>query len=99
LNREAAVPIVKTSPKGQVVVPAEIRELIGLGPGDLVMVSHAGGRRVILEPVADDPVASVKGMLRHGPSLTAALRSEREEEHVRQTETVARLVRGPRAPE
>ena len=50
------MPIVKTSPKGQVVVPAQLREIIGLRPGDLVLVSHAGGRRVLIEPVAEDPL-------------------------------------------
>ena len=91
--------IVRTSPKGQVVVPAELRRAIGLEPGDMVMVTHAGGRRVMIEPVSDDPVGAVRGMLREGPSLTRALKREREEERARDTEKAARFVRDSRSSE
>ena len=61
------------------------------------MVTHAGGRRVLIEPVADDPVDAVRGMLRDGPSLTSALKNEHEGEHVRDAEKSARLLRDPSA--
>ena len=91
--------IVRTSPKGQVVVPARLRKAIGLEPGDYVLVTHAGGRRVIIEPVGDDPVGAVRGMLKEGPSLTEALKREREEDDARTTEKGARLLRRPGAAE
>ena len=63
------------------VVPARLREVIGLNPGDLVLVSHAGGRQVLIEPIAEDPVSAVRGLLKEGPSLTTALTEERRAEH------------------
>jgi len=87
------MPIVKTSPKGQVVVPAELREAIGLHPGDLVLVTHAGGRRVLIEPVSDDPVSAFRGLLKDGTSLTTALTEERRAERARETKKSARLLR------
>ncbi len=93
------MPIVRTSPKGQVVVPARLREIIGLSPGDLVLVSHAGGRQVLIEPVAEDPVSAVRGLLKEGPSLTTALTEERRAEHARETEKFARLPRDPGSSE
>ena len=91
--------IVRTSPKGQVVVPAELRGEIGLEPGDLVRVTHAGGRRVMIEPVGSDPVGALRGMLQDGPSLTAALAEERTLEDARDAEKRAGLVRHPRPPQ
>ena len=93
------MPIVRTSPKGQVVVPAELREVIGLNPGDLVLVSHAGGRQVLIEPVAEDPISAVRGLLKEGPSLTTALTEERRAEHAREAKKSARLLRDPGSSE
>ena len=93
------MPIVRTSPKGQVVVSVEIRKAIGLEPGGLVMVTHAGDRRVMIEPVADDPVDAVRGLLRDGPSLTDALKGERKDEDAQDEEKAARLIRAPHASE
>ena len=87
--------IVRTSPKGQVVVPAELRKEIGLEPGDLVRVTHAGGRRVMIEPLGADPVQALRGMLKDGPSLTDALARERKLEDARDAEKSAGLVRDP----
>jgi AbrB family looped-hinge helix DNA binding protein len=93
------MPIVRTSPKGQVVVPAELREVIGLNPGDLVLVSHAGGRQVLIEPVAEDPISAVRGLLKEGPSLTTALTEEHSAEQAREAEKSARLLRHPGSSE
>jgi AbrB family looped-hinge helix DNA binding protein len=38
---------VKTSTKGQVVIPVEIREKLGIKPGQLVKLSIEGKRAVI----------------------------------------------------
>ena len=93
------MPIVRTTRKGQVVIPAGLREVIGLSPGDLVLVSHAGGRQVLIEPVAEDPVSAVRGLLKEGPSLTTALTEERRAENSRETEKSARLLRDPGSSE
>ena len=77
------------------MVPAELRQSIGLEPGDLVMVTHAGGRRVMIEPVGDDPVAAARGMLKDGRSLVDALQEERKDDDARGTQKAARLMGDP----
>jgi AbrB family looped-hinge helix DNA binding protein len=91
--------IVKTSSKGQVVIPAELRERIGLRPGGKVLVTLADTRKVIIEPVPDDPIEAACGMLQGGPSLTKALLKERREDHAREEKKFARLLRPARLPQ
>ena len=45
---------VKTSPKGQIVIPKEIRDALGIKPGTVLSV-HVEGRRIILEPSSTPP--------------------------------------------
>ena len=54
------------SPKGQVVIPAEIRKQLGITPGSLVSVSvQAGAVRIALErPVKASTHAEGFGLLR-----------------------------------
>ena len=87
------MPVVKMSAKGQVVVPAEFRERAGLKPAGKVLVSLAGDRKVMLEPVPDDPIEAACGMLRGGPSLTKALLEERRKDDARSEKKFARLLR------
>lgn len=58
--------IVKTSAKGQVVIPAELRERIGLRAGGKVLVTLADTGKVVIEPVPDDPIEAACGMLQGG---------------------------------
>ena len=83
--------VVKTSAKGQVVIPAEIRDRIGLQPGDRVLVQLVG-EKVVIEAVPEDPVGAVHGLLRGEPSLTGVLEEERRAEDAREDER-AGLVR------
>lgn len=91
--------IVRTSSKGQVVVPAEIREAVGLEPGDLVRVTHAGGRSVLIEALGDDPVAAARGLLGGDGSLTRALAEEKRDDDARDAKKGARLLGDPGAAE
>jgi len=93
------MPVVKTSAKGQVVIPVELREQIGLRPGDKVLVALAGARKVTIEPVPDDPIEATCGMLQGGPSLTEALLKERREDCAREEKKLARFLRHARLPE
>lgn len=93
------MPIVKMSAKGQVVIPAELRRKIGLKPGDRVLVALTGKRQLIVEPVPDDPIEAACGMLRGGPSLTAALLKERREDRAREEKRFARFLRHARVPQ
>jgi len=68
--------ITTVSTKGQVVIPAEIRESAGIGPGTRIAVTLQNGR-IVLEPVSEKLVDQTRGLLAGGPSLTAALKTER----------------------
>jgi len=64
------------STKGQLVIPAEMRESLGIGPGSRIAVTLQG-TRIILEPVSADLVDKTRGVFARGPSLSALLKKER----------------------
>ena len=68
--------ITTVSTKGQFVIPAEIRESLGIGPGTRIAVTLAG-QRIILEPVSEKLVDETRGLLAGGPSLSRMLKQER----------------------
>lgn len=76
-------------PKGQVVIPKRIRDRLHLQPGDRLQVREAEDgvhiRKVLIGPVERKAVvASLRGALAGGPSLTTALESERRLERKRE---------------
>jgi AbrB family looped-hinge helix DNA binding protein len=90
------MPIVSTSAKGQVVIPAALRKKVGLKPGGRVLVTVAGEDTVIIRPLPEDPIEAACGSLKGGPSLTRALLGERDEERRRDETKRARLFRPDR---
>ena len=70
------------STKGQFVIPAEIREQLGIRPGTRIAIIR-DGNRIILEPVNREYIRSLRGSLAGGPSMTDALLKERREEERR----------------
>lgn len=68
----------RVGPKGQVVLPKDVRDKLGIRPGDEVVVEEVGGearvRRVENE-------ARLRGLLKHGDPL-----GELEAEHRRELE-------------
>jgi AbrB family looped-hinge helix DNA binding protein len=71
------------SSKGQLVIPASIREAMGIEPGTRVAIRQEG-TRLILEP---ETLASkvlilkeLRGCMAGGPSLTDMLLEERRQE-------------------
>jgi AbrB family looped-hinge helix DNA binding protein len=68
--------ITTVSTKGQLVIPAEVRESLGIGPGTRIAVSLEGSR-IILEPVSEKLVDETRGMLGGRPSLSRLLQQER----------------------
>jgi len=52
------MPKVKASSKGQIVIPKEIREALGIKPGSLLSV-RVEGRKIILEPSPPDVFVEV----------------------------------------
>ena len=93
------MPIVKTSAKGQVVIPAEIRAKLGIKPGDKVLVTCVDDKHMMIEPLPDDPIEAACGFLQDGASLTTALLKERQDDRQREATASARLVRPPRLPQ
>ena len=76
-------------PKGQVVIPKQIRDRLDLKPGDRLLVREEADGVHIRKAVADADerravVASLRGALAGGPSLTAALEAERRLERERE---------------
>jgi AbrB family looped-hinge helix DNA binding protein len=83
---------VKTSVKGQVVIPADIRARIGLKPGGKVLVTLMGGDAALIRPLGADPIGASFGMLSQNPSLLAALKEERRKDDARQEKKLAGLL-------
>ena len=52
------------SERGQIVIPKAIRERLGLRPGQVLECKEERGRFVAAKVTADDPVASVYGILK-----------------------------------
>ncbi|HMN28068.1 MAG TPA: AbrB/MazE/SpoVT family DNA-binding domain-containing protein [Caldilineaceae bacterium] len=67
------------SPKGWVVIPAELRKKYGLKPGTRVQFVDYGGR-LTLAPLLEVPIHQAEGMLAGPTSLTQALLRERAQE-------------------
>lgn len=71
--------ITTVSTKGQFVIPAEMRDHLGIGPGSRIAVTLQG-TRIILEPVSEKLVDETRGILGGGPSLSRILKEERDKD-------------------
>ena len=71
--------IVKTSAKGQIVIPAEIRKRLGIKPGQKVNLTIVDDKAVI-KPLPQDPIKALRGILKGKPSMAEALLNERGKE-------------------
>ena len=84
--------IVTTSSKGQVVIPKEERQKLGLKPGSKAMVK-AVHDHIEIYPLPEDPIDYFCGIFKEGPSLTEALLRDRKEEMGREGEKITRQLR------
>lgn len=73
------MPSVTLSSKGQIVVPKEIRDALGIKPGQKVMLKVVKDHAEII-PLPEDPVKGFCGIFEKGSSLTKALLKDRKEE-------------------
>ena len=71
----------KVSIKGQIVIPAELREKYAIAPGDTVDVRDGDGK-ILIFPLLEDAIHTSRGFLKGGTSLTAALLKARSEDDV-----------------
>ncbi|MBA3809297.1 MAG: AbrB/MazE/SpoVT family DNA-binding domain-containing protein [Solirubrobacterales bacterium] len=79
----------KMGPKGQVVIPKQIRDRLDLKPGDRLLVREAQDGVHIRKAVVDAAerqaiLARLRGALAGAPSLTAGLEAERRAERERE---------------
>jgi AbrB family looped-hinge helix DNA binding protein len=63
--------------KGQVVIPAELRQRLGIKPGHPVELRDAGDH-LELYPLPTDPLAAFRGSLKQGVSMANELIDEHE---------------------
>ena len=73
---------VTVSTKGWIVIPAELLRKYDLQPGSQVVLVDYGGVIAIV-PALTDPIEESAGWLKETPSLTPALRQERQRERQR----------------
>lgn len=89
------MPIVTTSSKGQIVIPAAIRNKLGIKPGQKVKVTLVEDKAV-LTALPEDPIQALRGIVKGKPSMTEALLKDRRKERDREEKNTARLFRHSR---
>ncbi len=70
---------IRLSAKGQLVLPAELRKRMHLKPGTELAVDEQAGK-IILQPVTDEYIRSIQGMLGDTGDLIEQLRLDHEQE-------------------
>jgi AbrB family looped-hinge helix DNA binding protein len=63
--------------KGQLVIPAELRRKHGIEAGTKVKFLEDDFGRIVIQPITEEYIDRVRGMLAGGPDLLATLREER----------------------
>ena len=73
------MPVVTSTIKGQIVIPAEIRARFKIKKGTRVNV-YDEGNRIIVEPLSSDPIKEGRGMLTTGGRILNSLKEDRKKE-------------------
>ena len=73
------MPIVTSTIKGQIVIPARIRAMFKIKKGTQVNV-YEDGNRIIVEPLADDPIKRGRGMLKTRGRILKTLVEDRKKD-------------------
>lgn len=76
--------IVKVSSKGQITLPKEVREDLGIKPGGKLRVLTIGGQ-VVLIPISEDPIRALKASIKFKKPIAEIMREIREEEKLRES--------------
>ena len=74
------MPVVKTSTKGQIVIPKEIREQLGITPGKKVLL-RVVGKHAEITPLPDDSIKAMRGIIKGGRSLAKELLNVRKRDN------------------
>jgi AbrB family looped-hinge helix DNA binding protein len=86
------MPITTVSSKGQLVIPKEIRNALGIKPKQKMNLKIVEDH-VEMEPLPENPVEYFCGIFKEGSSLTEALLREREEDKKREEKRDTRFLR------
>lgn len=89
------MPVATISSKGQLVIPKEIRDILGIKPKQKVLLKIVKNYAVI-EPLPEKPVEDFCGIFKAGTSLTRALLRQRREDKKHEEKVPARLFRPSR---
>jgi AbrB family looped-hinge helix DNA binding protein len=71
--------VVRSTVKGQVLIPAPIRKKYKIVKGTLLNV-YDEKNRIVLEPLHQDPVSAGRGMLKTGGRVLKSLMRDRRRE-------------------
>ena len=71
--------IVRASSKGQVVIPKEVRDKLGITAGKRILFRVVDDHAEIT-PLPDDPIKEMRGILKGGKSMAKALLKERQKD-------------------
>jgi AbrB family looped-hinge helix DNA binding protein len=66
--------------KGQLVIPAKLRRKHKIEAGTKVQILEDQFGRIVLQPITDDYISRVRGLLAGGPDLLASWEKEHREE-------------------
>ena len=71
--------VVRSTVKGQIVIPAPIRKKFKIRKGSRVNI-YEEGDRIVVEPLPDDPIQEGRGMLKTRGRILKALIADRKRE-------------------
>ena len=85
--------VVKTSSKGQIVLPKQIRKKLNIKPGQKVSLRLVGDHAEI-KPLPQDPIEHLCGVFKnHTESLSEALLKDRQKDRDREEAKITRFSR------
>ena len=73
------MPIVRSTIKGQIVIPADLRKKFGIVKGPRVNI-YEQDNKIIVEPIREDPIQEGRGMLKTKGRVLKRLMADRKEE-------------------
>lgn len=75
------MPTVKTHPKGQIIIPKDIRDRLGIIPGKQLSIEIVEDH-IEIRSLPDDPIEYLTGIFKHLPgSMASELAEERKRDN------------------
>ena len=71
--------IARTTIKGQILIPVEIRRKYHISKGSCLAIIDRNGE-IVLKPLEKDPIVHAHGSFKKGPSALKILREERKKD-------------------